>query len=796
MKKLFAAALGAIYLSALLLGLVLLFKPGAAFFYTKFAVEPGAIRPQDGLYALRLNVNTHFYDPETLLLFENGAALEPATQEILLEGEQIGIYALTEIGSRFIDLSFSPSEPAASRAILIRPRLLNSRSGGALTQVLLLGIIAFFAAALRNPDKRATLLGSPLGAVRLWLALFDRPRKPAPTAALQRWLQTAADVLWVVYLYALMEWLFIVTRPSFMDLLGFWSKVKILVLAALPAALIGLLALLVFALLHRLLAPALPWFGRYSRHIPAAFLAACLALILFDNFTYTVLRFGVVTSRGLARVLYGIGFVLLFLSILKKFAAGRNDFRLRVLAASLLGLSLILAAFAYQRPAVQRAASAQTGDPAARPNIILLSADGLNAENLSLYGYERDTTPFLRELAATSLVAQNHFTNAAHSMGSETALLTGKSPFTTRVLYPPDTLKGGDKYEHLPGLLQLEGYRSVELGVDYYVDASHIDFQNAFSEVNCRKVEGASLLQGLKGRGYDDAIYLLDAIASRMQTRLAHIFFIQDMVNPLTQVTQPAVSNTTDADRLDCLENYLVEAAAGSQPLFAHVHLMETHGEYFYPPERVFSAGLQQTEPWMRDFYDDSIFNFDRQVRALVDVLIENGQYEHTVLVIYTDHAQAFLTQKPIPLLIHFPGGAFAGQVAANTQNLDLAPTLLDYLGMPVPDWMEGSSLLQPVDPSRLIIAGGTYNADLLSTGFFAISEDTRKPPFYQFSYLTAVQCRNTYRINLTSLTMEGGEVPGTVEPCPGVQPAASGQIREQAGGWLRARGFDLPAGW
>ena len=796
MKKLIAATLGVVYLAVLLLGLILLFKPGAAVFYKKFPVEPGAVRRQDGLYALHLDVNTRFYNPDTLLLFENSAALDPVAQNILLEGGQTGIFALTEIGSRFIDLSYIPRDPAANHTILIRPRLLNSRTGGIITQILLLGIIAFLAAALRNPEKRAALLGSPLGVFRLWLALFDRPRNPARAAAQQRWLQAAADILWVVYLYALMEWIFMVTRPSFMDLLGFWPKVKILLLAALPAALVGLLSLLIFALLHRLLAPALPWFGRYSRHIPAAFLAACLALILFDNFTYTVLRFGIVTSRGLVRVTYGIGFVLLFLYILKKFAAARNNFRIRLLAASLLSLSLLLAAFAYQSPAAQRAAQSQSGAASARPNIILLSSDGLNAENLSLYGYERDTTPFLRELAATSLVGQNHFTNAAHSMGSDTALLTGKSPFTTRVLYPPDTLKGSDKYEHLPGLLQLQGYRSVQLGVDHYVDARQIDFQNAFSEVNCRNIEAASLLEGLKGRGYGDAIYLLDDIVSRMQTRLAHIFFIQDMVNPLTQVTQPAFSTTTDADRLDCLENYLAEAAAGSQPLFAHVHLMETHGGYFYPPERVFSAGKEQTEYWMRDFYDDAILNFDRQVRSLVDVLVKNGQYEHTVLVIYSDHAQGYLTQKRIPLLIHFPGGDFAGQLTANTQNLDLAPTLLDYLGLPVPDWMEGSSLLQPVDPARIILAGGTRKASRQDNNLFSLSAASVKPPFYQFSYLTAVQCSRWHSINLDQLNMKSDWVSSAVDPCPGSQPAAPEQIREQVGGWLRDRGYDLPAGW
>lgn len=791
MKKIVPIFLGAAYFALLLFSLILLIKPGAALFYGKYTLDPAAISAQDGLYLLNFEINTRIYNPDTVILYENGAELEPATQPVVLAREQTGIFTISEIGSHFLTITFLPRESDANYSIFIKPYLLNGNTGGLLIQVLLVGLAAFLVYCLRDPHR------CPLswGFLKIRQGLFNRPPRSDTAAEGNLWLQSAADIVWVVYLYTFMEWVFMVTKPSFMDMLGWWDKIKILLLAALPAILAGLLALLAFYLLNHLLAPALPWFGNYSQHIPAAFLAACLALILLDNFTYTVLKFGVVTSTGLVRVLYGLMFVGIFIYLLRKLAASRPNYRSRLLAFGLFSLAILLAGASFQDQNAQSDQNRQTSGPATRPNIILLSSDGMNAENLSVYGYERDTTPFLRELARTSLVAENNFTNAAHSMGSETALLTGKSPFTTRVLYPPDTLKGSDKYQHLPGLLQSDGYRSVELGVNYYVDASQVDFQNSFSEINCRVVVDKSPLQRLKDYGYGDATYLLDDIAGRIKSRLAHIFFLKDMVNPLTQMRKPASSNTTDADRLNCLENYLREGKTSGQPLFAHVHLMGTHGEYFYPDDPVFSAGQEQTKGWMTDFYDDAILSFDRQVQNLVATLVANGQYENTILIIYSDHPQLFVTTKQIPLIIHFPGDQFAGTLAENTQNMDIAPTLLDFMDLPIPDWMEGSSLLQPVGPTRLIIAGGTYSAGLLSPGFYAISDEARKPPFYQFSFLTAIQCRNWYRVNLVDLSMTSGEVSSPFAPCS-VQGDSPQDVRQQVGAWLTARGFTLPAGW
>lgn len=92
-----------------------------------------------------------------------------------------------------------------------------------------------------------------------------------------------------------------------------------------------------------------------------------------------------------------------------------------------------------------------------RPNIFLLTADGLNADHMSVYGYDRDTTPFLKSISSELMILENHFTNSSATSGSIISIFTGKYPADTRVLYPPDILDDKDAFQRLPGILRSLG---------------------------------------------------------------------------------------------------------------------------------------------------------------------------------------------------------------------------------------------------------------------------------------------------------------------------------------------------
>jgi len=612
-----------------------------------------------------------------------------------------------------------------------------------------------------------------------------------PDAALLA--RSAVNTLLMAFFYVFMEWVFFITKPSFMDMLSLETKLSLPLMTGLAASLPLLLALALIFVLDLLIRPRWPALRRHLYALPAGLVSACLVLILLDNFTYTLFRFGIVTVPDAGRAAYGLLFAFMVAGF-TRYAAGPGGAprRWKNVTALILSLAALLLTGLFWQPV---SLTASAGRAVRRPNIILLSTDGLNAANMSVYGYERDTTPFIRQLAAGSLVAMNHFTNAAHSTGSDVSLLTGKLPFQTRVLYPPDTLRGSDMYQHLPGILKRAGYRTVSLGVQYFVDANYVNMQNAFDAVNCQVNPHNDAAEWLTRLGYADEVFLAENIYDRISQRLFHIFYLRDMENPYLQVTAPLSASIDDARRMSCLLEDLDIAQETGQPLFAHVHMMGTHGPEFYPSRQVFSAGQEQTASWMTDFYDDVILDFDTMIGRLVDYLRQEGQLDETLLILYTAHGQRYTTHDRLPLIFRFPAGEYTGEIHENTQNLDIGPTVLDYLGIPQPEWMGGDSLLRPLDPHRLVLAVRT-NMIEMQGGDWVLPRERLEPPFYQFSVLYAIQCQNFHTLNLEDLSHQVGRVRGYVNPCLRSELNSTDEIRAQVAQILTRMGYEVPAEW
>ncbi len=616
------------------------------------------------------------------------------------------------------------------------------------------------------------------------------------------WKQLFSVTVLACYFYILMEWIFFITMPSFMDILGVSSKIEVYLVSGLGSALFGMLVLAGFILLDILaiglhISKLTPYLGIL---LPTVILSA-LALQLLDNFTYSLFNFGISTTTGAARAAYAALFVLLcgwcYYQMLKMFgllgspATREKLVNLQFLAsAGLLAVSLVLALIRLDYGKLTTAdTSAQATATDRFPNIILLGSDGLDAQHLSAYGYSRNTTPQLARLAETSLVAENAFTNAGNSAGSVISIMTSKLPTQTRVLYPPNILSGVDSYQHLPGILQGLGYSAVEYGVPYYVDAYTYNLQNGFDLVNNRYLSVGELGELGQKLGYEQQVYFLTRIIWRISDRLLSIFFVKTMENPFNIVTEP-VPEISDVDKINQMLNYL-DGASG--PVFAHTHLLGTHGGFYQPPDQLYSIGKNQFDPWMDDFYDDTLRAFDVYVGEVVAHLKETGQFDNTILIIYTDHNKQFKVTGRIPLIIHFPGDQYAGPISQNVENLDIAPTIVDYLGLPKPDWMGGTSLLSGgPGERRLIFSAGTYETKPNADAVEFIDSDLDKPPFYQFSYINVIDCQRWYTFDLTAFIWSTGEVMGYVNPCSPTQMLSWDEIEQAVLDRLASDGFDI----
>ncbi|MBA3072328.1 MAG: sulfatase-like hydrolase/transferase [Anaerolineae bacterium] len=406
------------------------------------------------------------------------------------------------------------------------------------------------------------------------------------------------------------------------------------------------------------------------------------------------------------------------------------------------------------------------------PNIILITADGLDAQHMSAYGYSRDTTPNIQKLLKNSLVAENAFTNAGNTAGSIISIYTGKYPTDTRVLFAPDILKNQNTTEHLLSILQEVNYSSTQFSYPYYADAYDLNLRSGFNFANGRTMESTQFINFFSKYLDSNQSYFIYQIIIRLIDRLSHIFYVKDMVN-LSSLAEGNSLSFNDQYKFDSAIKILEQS---DKPIFIHIHCMETHGPLFYPKSANYSAHKEanQQNEYDIDFYDDSILDFDNSVGQLIEKLKMDGTFDNTILIIGSDHGQRFTTNKKLPLIIHFPNNDYSGKIISNVQNIDIGPTILDYIGISKPDWMSGHSLLKLTDKSRPIISFtiGQFNQE--GDDIFA---SNNKPPFYQFGYINFIYCDNYYRLTFEGKKWESGTIEGHIGQCDSITDEQAYQL-------------------
>ena len=530
--------------------------------------------------------------------------------------------------------------------------------------------------------------------------------------------------------------------------------------------------------------------------VPSLILTATL-LLLVDNFTYTLFQFGIVSAVGVWRAAYAALSLLAPVYLLTRLAdlanlltrfLHRSNPRVRVLLPigiillSMIGAILPANITQFQTEPQKQRTSARHNQ---LPDILLITVDALNAEYTSIYGGKKDTTPFLRELAESSLVSQNHFANAQGTIGSITSLLTGKLPSDIRVIYSSDMLQANDAYQHLPGILNANGYFTVQLSNATYADAYKTNFQSAFNEANGRSESDQPVSNALNKIYPGVSAVFQKEVIERISSRVQHIFFIRNMNNPYKEVTE-APQKFDDLDKIKQVKSLLISR---EEPVFIHLHWMGTHGPNYFPEEQVFSTGLDLNNQRENRqlFYYDAVLEFDRTIADLYQSLEHENQLDHTLIIITSDHSQKW-TNSRLPLLMHFPGGEYEQSIAANTENIDVAPTVLDYLGISQPTWMTGQSLISGVYSEHPVFTAKIPKSSKDPvTGKVSYPESV--PPFFQFGRISVVVCNQWVELDLMQKTIRSGKIVASTREC--IDEFNERQALDLIIGHLKKYGFD-----
>lgn len=353
----------------------------------------------------------------------------------------------------------------------------------------------------------------------------------------------------------------------------------------------------------------------------------------------------------------------------------------RAKLVAIVGL-LLLACGERDRLAPSPAAAASASTPR---NVLLISLDALRADHLSSYGYERPTSPFLDELAAGGRRFATAFVNTHGTPPSHTTLFTSLYQESHRVsMTPPGATRrddvAPDSLELLPEILAAAGY--LTLGVtgggfmsrDYNLDQGFARFVDRDRGVD----DGRRSLLRLLREAEDDP---------RPRFVFFHTYEIHSPYRPPSEYRELFGRFAGDLD----LESRELAAMQND----VRSHLDESELRHLVA---LYDAGIRYTDDELRKLFAD---------------LHDLGFLQDTLVIVTADHGEEFgdhggLLHRVslyeellhVPLVLHGPGVA-TGVDRRLASTVDVAPTILAALGLEVPPWMEGRSLLEPWDPPR-----------------------------------------------------------------------------------------------
>ena len=381
----------------------------------------------------------------------------------------------------------------------------------------------------------------------------------------------------------------------------------------------------------------------------------------------------------------------------------------RLTLAGAVTAAVLIAGWLMAPHFIGRPGQAQDG----RPNLILLSTDELRTP--PMLSSPDVHQPTLASLAADSVVFTNMRSPLATALAEATSLQTGQAPHTHGLLtpYPSDgqvarALASGPR---LPALLQAQGYTTAVMGGDA-ADAYAVAQGLGFSEVEAGAA--SDYTRHLAGTVYPAHFIIPAWLDNRLGRRLLpHLAVLPGSVDP-DVVTERLT------ERLEL-------GAREGTPFFIH-------GLYAQPATVPHSPGAAPK--------DQAPATFDGQLKRVLDCLEQNGLRENTILVVMGQssaaHPPGRPTDSPVPVVLHVPGHAFpTGSTDQLARLFDLAPTLLDVLGLPPEPAMDGVSLrpvLQNPDLRLPVVAFGE------SAGFSDVLPTTAATPLERATFREAVR--------------------------------------------------------
>jgi arylsulfatase A-like enzyme/Tfp pilus assembly protein PilF len=297
------------------------------------------------------------------------------------------------------------------------------------------------------------------------------------------------------------------------------------------------------------------------------------------------------------------------------------------------------------------------------PNVLVISIDTLRADRVGSYGYKAAQTPHLDALAARGVRFAEAATVTPLTLPAHASLLTGTFP----------------------------AFHGIRDNGGFYLPDEHV-----------------TLAETLHGAGYRTGAFV-GAFVLDSRWGLAQGFetYFDDFdLSQANETGMDSVQRRGDevVDRTVAWLNHDID-----RPFFAWAHVYDPHAPYAAPEP--FGSRFPRT---LQGVYDAEVAWTDNQVGRLLSALESAGRLDNTIVVVVADHGESLGEHQEqqhgffiydaalrIPLIIAGPG--FPARVVSDQVRIvDVLPTIVERLGIPVPDRVQGTSLLGLIAGRRL----------------------------------------------------------------------------------------------
>jgi hypothetical protein len=221
------------------------------------------------------------------------------------------------------------------------------------------------------------------------------------------------------------------------------------------------------------------------------------------------------------------------------------------------------------------------GSKIKRPNILLVSFDALGTSAMSVYGYQKETTPFISEWAELATVFTGMEAESDNTFETTPSMMTGKRVWTHGLYHELGSIKDKEMEESFPKVLKENGYYNIALIVNHRAAVEKLGISNSFdiAPAYTKFIVSQSLLGGDHGYINVELFNFFNGKIRLYDWIVKHDFLAGKI---LRYYNKDVKQNAYPPEK--AFRKFIELTDSSPQPYFAWIHLYPPHDPYL-PPE-------------------------------------------------------------------------------------------------------------------------------------------------------------------------------------------------------------------